>query len=201
MNLLDDVATCIPGGSTYSTPFTTLVFEECNIRSEGLCAILSLPEALDTLYLGENAISCHNFEAQRPPHSNELFEREPGRAMHALEQQKHALRVLTYVAVTTRLRGLAHRPCGPFPTDGAFAKFPKLEDVTLIGRSPPFERCLMNEQSGLNLVRTTLKDLDYELVAGIYDERRSIRYDDDVVHERHARRHRLRSRRCRQRLW
>jgi len=163
MNIVDDVATCIPDGSTHSTALTSLKLEECNICTGGLFAILSLPKGLDQLYLGENAHNYGHFTAPVPLESNALFQRKPGRTMQALNQQQHALRILTYAAAYSTTGMHMQRPHGLVDTDGAFADFQKLQDVTLIGRSPTFERCLMSGRSPPNLVRLAAKDFNHHV--------------------------------------
>jgi len=163
MNIVDDVAACIPDGSTHSTALTSLNLQECNICAGGLFALLSLPKELDQLYLGENAHNHHHFTASVPMDSNALFQRKPRHAMRALRRQQHALRRLTYAAAYSPAGMQVQRPHSLVDTDGAFADFLKLEDVTLIGRSPTFERCLMSGRSPPNLVRIAAKDMSHDV--------------------------------------
>ena len=138
MNILDHLSESISGNLKGRTPLKNLILEECNISCDGLEALLSLPTALESLYLGENCHNFRHFREPRPVRSNYLFLSQSKGTLRALEQQKHSLKALTYLTP-------AYYPTttsGGFPVsihdkgynvDGGFADFLSLQESTLVG--------------------------------------------------------------------
>lgn len=161
MNVLDGLIEDVPKSMTGRTPLKTLILDECNICCEGLRALLSLPNALETLYLGENCHNMHHFEHSIPLGSNLLFFRKPKEMLRALEQQKHSLKSLTYLTPSSYEGGNTYTSPADFDggshLDGGFSDFFSLEKVTLVGYCPGFERCLMSMNSPPNLKHLAFK--------------------------------------------
>lgn len=90
-----------------------------------------------------------------PAGSNDLFRKRPDLAIEALKEQKDSLRVLTYVTSATSdpspFESLNAGLSRIFAVDGGFSDFTQLEEVTLIGHCPAFERCMMSTTSPPNL--------------------------------------------------
>ena len=96
-----------------------------------------------------------------PPKTNDLFQRRPDCTIEALKAQQDTLTTLTYVTTATHARpefelSSANRT-SVFAVNGGFADFQVLEEVTLIGHSPAFERCVMSTASPPNLKRLAYK--------------------------------------------
>ncbi|KAF2160571.1 hypothetical protein M409DRAFT_70325 [Zasmidium cellare ATCC 36951] len=127
-----------------------LELEECNVSHRGLHGILSVPQDLEVLYLGEN---CHNilqFADDIDPGSNHLFTVNPQLTVDALKQQSSTLTTFTYTTTETYFqhRHLARiRDACSAPIDAGFTDFNKLTKVSLIGHCPNFERALMTSCS------------------------------------------------------
>ena len=104
--------------------------------------------------IGEN---CHNvihFGNHTVDHrTNNLFTRQPLAVARSLAQQQHSLKSLTYV---TNYMSSAYITTGA-PYDGAFKDFHQLEDVTLIGCCPAFERAVLSISPPPNLKHLTFQ--------------------------------------------
>lgn len=81
-----------------STPLTTLIFDECYLETTSLRQILSTPEKLKHLTLGENAFNIH--------HSHEISPKlspNPEDALEALAPVAHSLETLIHLDSKWRL--------------------------------------------------------------------------------------------------
>ncbi|CAK3903820.1 hypothetical protein DOTSEDRAFT_90064 [Lecanosticta acicola] len=149
VNILDDLAKQLQDKPR--TPLKHLELEECNITHLGLYGILSVPEALETLYLGENIYNITAFMGYPvDPASNHLFQTNPKAALHALQQQQGSLQSLTYATnerIYQHMQLARQILCDPSPVDAGFAGFHCLQHVTLVGQCPNFERALMTSKS------------------------------------------------------
>lgn len=157
MNILDDLVKNIPEGVKDRTPLKHLTLEECNICSSGLEALLSLPTALESLYLGENCHNSRHFSNPIPVNANHLFLANPAEVLKALEQQKHSLKSLTYLTPAYYPTRLVQNSISTSGSDGGLSKFLSLEEVTLVGYCPTFERCVVSMRSPPNLKRLALR--------------------------------------------
>lgn len=161
VNIIDDLVEHIPANMERCTPLKNLVLEECNICCHGLEAILSLPTALESLYLGENCHNIRHFEAPIPSNSNHLFIHEPHVTLRALKRQEDSLKSLTYVTPlhydSRTIHALLSDREGRCAGDGGFSKFRLLEEITLIGHCRAFERCVMSVNSPPKLKRVASK--------------------------------------------
>ncbi|EME42774.1 hypothetical protein DOTSEDRAFT_90064 [Dothistroma septosporum NZE10] len=161
VNILDNILEHVH--QTEKTPLKHLDLEECNITHGGLHGILSLPAALEGLSLGEN---CHNiqfFGDEIDPASSHLFQMDSQTTIAALKQQQHSLRTLAYITTHTYYQHLqlARWINGKKNTvDAGFADFAALEEVTLLGQCPDFERAMMTSRSPPNLKSLTFKAKD-----------------------------------------
>ncbi|KAK4613749.1 hypothetical protein CLAFUW4_08715 [Fulvia fulva] len=158
VNILDNILEDVH--QKEKTPLKHLELEECNITHGGLHGILSLQTALEELSLGENCHNIQHFGDDIDAASNHLFQMDPQTTVAALKQQKHSLRVLTYVTTETYYQHLQLArwvTIKKSPIDAGFADFAALEEVTLLGQCPDFERALMTTRSPPNLKSLTFR--------------------------------------------
>lgn len=157
MNILDDLVKHIPEGVRGRTPLKHLTLEECNICSHGLEALLTLPTALESLYLGENCHNSRHFSNPIPVNANHLFLASTAEVLKALEQQKHSLKSLTYLTPAYYPTRLIQSSTSASDSDGGLSEFQSLEEITLVGYCPTFERCVVSMRSPPNLKRLALR--------------------------------------------
>ncbi|KAK4949085.1 hypothetical protein LTR10_012458 [Elasticomyces elasticus] len=95
INIPKDVVAYLP--KDLRSPLKRLTLDEANVTLAGLRAVLSIPEALEYLYIGENRYSPH--ERLFPPGQkyNRLPTRNTQGLMDAVGRQKHSLQSLTYI--------------------------------------------------------------------------------------------------------
>ncbi|KIW04028.1 uncharacterized protein PV09_04851 [Verruconis gallopava] len=121
-------------GCDIKTPLETLVFEECNIDSDALAVILSLPKALKRLTLGERLYHFHD------PPSECLSLSGPGLAT-ALKHQAHSLEYLkqtqVYKPIQNHWFNLSESERQRrFCSSDALPFFPSLKEIDLPYGSP-----------------------------------------------------------------
>lgn len=112
---------------------------------------------------GENIHNIRHFIDEVDPTSNHLFQTDSKAAIEAIQQHQHSLKHLTYVTTETYYQHmqLAYRiTSGGSSADAGFANFHCLEDVTLVGHCPNFERALMTSQSPPNLRKIECRGLN-----------------------------------------
>ncbi|PPJ54831.1 hypothetical protein CBER1_08428 [Cercospora berteroae] len=155
VNIGDQLAEHVPHASFASLKH--LILEESNITHQGLRALLSLPRALENLHLGENCHNCHHFEDVIDPAANNLFNNDPAATLEAISQQSHSLKTLVYVTPEL-FNGWRRKMPKRSAVDAGFVGFHLLEEVTLHGRCPNFERAVLSSRAP-----PTLKVLTYQI--------------------------------------
>ncbi|KAI5363984.1 Putative F-box domain, leucine-rich repeat domain superfamily [Septoria linicola] len=143
VNIEDDAAKGVD--RKMFTSLKHLVIEEANITHRGLMGILSLPQSLETLYLGENCHNIDQFADKINPAANHLFNNNPAAALEAIGQQKSSLRELVYV--TPERNGWSRKVPKRSAVDAGFANFHYLESITLHGTCVNFERAVVSSRS------------------------------------------------------
>jgi hypothetical protein len=86
-----------------TTPLATLIFDECYLDTKSLRQILSTPEKLKHLTLGENVFNIH--------HSHELLPKlspHPQEALEAIAPVAHSLETLVHLDSKWRLNPSNH---------------------------------------------------------------------------------------------
>ncbi|KAI9054057.1 hypothetical protein LZ554_001228 [Drepanopeziza brunnea f. sp. 'monogermtubi'] len=100
-----------------STPLKSLTFDECNIKVEGLAAILSVPKALERLTLGER-MHCLEGYLHSPLGTN------PAPFLDALALQEHSLQYIKHIG--------GHTPSPAHPSRNlSMANFTQITEMEL----------------------------------------------------------------------
>ncbi|CAK1364880.1 unnamed protein product [Cercospora beticola] len=134
------------------TPLKRLTLIECNVHSRALLAILSLPRALEHLYLGENRD--HQWERSHLP-CNDLLSDDEDEFFEALTQQACSLKTFAYrPRKPEKLTAFSGRHC--------FSAMQVLESVSIhgkLGTSNTLEASILSTSPNL---QTLVLELDLD---------------------------------------
>ncbi|KAK3110655.1 hypothetical protein LTR53_014834 [Teratosphaeriaceae sp. CCFEE 6253] len=97
INIPDQATSSMPSG--LRTPLKRLTLDEANVTLDGLRGVLSIPKALEYLYIGENRYSPGETRSPRAQNYNRLAARDAQAFVDTLALQKHSLRELVYLSI------------------------------------------------------------------------------------------------------
>ncbi|KAF2878603.1 hypothetical protein BDV95DRAFT_589513 [Massariosphaeria phaeospora] len=113
----------VPDANLGKSPLRTLVLDECNVTSEGLSTLLSLPRGLEYLYLQETSHHGSSIQSNMPM----------GPIFAAISQQKHSLQHLQH---SCSKRGYSDWLPNDEPDFTGFSLFYSLKTLELDDKSP-----------------------------------------------------------------
>ncbi|KAK5131365.1 hypothetical protein LTR08_000968 [Meristemomyces frigidus] len=137
------------------TPLKRLTLDECNVTAAALVTILSLPKALEYLYIGETRYS----RIEESQGCNQLCARDPKAFFSALHQQHRTLQTLIYEPTETR--GVhAHASA-----NSSFGDFREMRTIEITAACPLIQKLLLSDLTAPpNLVRLAVREISLLLL-------------------------------------